>query len=214
MRMKWQGFLTQFADLPLFHSSLLKVFPDHPAVIQVQLSRWVKAGRLARVRRQWYLIEKPWRAKDVPVSYIAAQIVRPSYLSLEWALQHHGLIPDAVQNPTCVTTDRPQRIQALGRLFLYFHVRPELLSGFSMVSDEGWPVPVASAEKALFDKVYFHVRRRRFSADWLNELRLQNLAAFDVEAFLSFGDKSSKWGLKTALRAAAEIIRQMQKERR
>ena len=212
--MKWEEFLGQFADMPLFHSSMLKVFPDDPAVIQVQLSRWVKAGRLARLRRQWYLINKPWRAKDVPLSFIAAQIVRPSYLSLEWALQHHGLIPDAVQNPTSVTTDRPQRRQALGRMLLYFHIRPELLTGFRLVSDEGWPVPVASAEKALFDKVYLHVQRRRFSADWLKELRLQNLAAFDVEAFLLFGDKSSKWGLRAALRAAADIISQMQKERR
>ncbi|OGD18635.1 MAG: hypothetical protein A2W03_08550 [Candidatus Aminicenantes bacterium RBG_16_63_16] len=214
MNVKWQAVLTQFAAMPLFHSSMLRVFPDEPAVIQVQLSRWVKAGRLVRLRRQWYLINKPWRAKDVPLSYIAAQIVRPSYLSLEWALQHHGLIPDAVQNPTSVTTSRPQCIRALDRLFLYFHVRPELLTGFRLVSDEGWPVPVASAEKALFDKVYFHVRRRPFSADWLKELRLQNLAAFDIENFLSFGDKSSKWGLRAALRAAADIISQMQKERR
>jgi hypothetical protein len=212
--MKWQELLRQFGDMPLFHSSLLRVFPEDPAVIQVQLSRWVKAGRLARVKRQWYLIEKPWRARDVPFSYIAAQIVRPSYLSLEWALQHHGLIPDAVQNATCVTTNRPQRIRSLGRVFLYSHIQPDLLRGFSLVLDEGWQVPVASAEKALFDKVYFHVQRRRFSADWLNELRLQNLSAFDIEAFLSFGEISSKWGLRAALRAAADLILQMQKERR
>jgi hypothetical protein len=212
--MKWEDFLGEFAAMPLFHSSMLRFFPDDSAVIQVQLSRWVRAGRLARVRRQWYLIEKPWRARDVPVSYIAAQIVRPSYLSLEWALQHHGLIPDAVQNPTSVTTDRPRQIRALGRVFLYGHVQPGLLTGFRLVSDEGWPVPIASAEKALFDKVYFHVQRRRFSVDWLNELRLQNLSTFDIEAFLSFGGFSSKWGLESALRTAADLIRQRQKEGR
>ena len=212
--MKWKAFLTRFSDMPLFHSSMLRVFPDDPEAIQVQLSRWVKGGRLARIRRQWYLIEKPWRTKDVPASYIATQIVSPSYLSLEWALQHHGLIPDAVQNPTAVTTHRPVRIQALGRLFLYYHVRPALLTGFSLIPSDGWPVPISSPEKALFDIIYLHVQRHRFSKEWLAELRLQNLAAFDIDVFLHFADRSSKWGLRATLQTAAEVIRKMKRERR
>jgi hypothetical protein len=212
--MKWRDLLTQFSGLPLFHSSMLGVFPESREAIRVQLSRWVRAGRLIRIRRQWYLIEKPWRAREVPLSYIATQIIRPSYLSLEWALQHHGLIPDAVQNPTCVTTSRPQRVEALGRAFLYYHVRPELLRGFSLVIEDGWPGPVAAAEKALFDKVYFHVQRRRFSEEWLKEIRLQNLSSFDIDAFVSFGEASAKWGLRRALRSAAELIAAWQKEGR
>ncbi len=212
--MKWPDLLTRFADLPLFHSSMLGVFPDSQEVIRVQLSRWVKAGRLARLRRQWYLIAKPWRTREVPLSSVATQIVQPSYLSLEWALQHHGLIPDVVQNPTCVTTGRPRRIEALGRAFLYYHVRPELLRGFSLVPDDGWPVPVASAEKALFDKVYFHIQRHRFSPEWLAEIRLQNLSSFNIETFASFGKASAKWGLRSALGSAAELISAWQREGR
>jgi hypothetical protein len=83
-----------------------------------------------------------------------------------------------------------------------------------LVPDDGWQVPIASAEKALFDKIYFHVQRHRFTAEWLTELRLQNLATFDTDAFLSFGEKSSKWGLQAALRAAADFVQKMKKERR
>jgi hypothetical protein len=209
---KWRDVLTQFSGLPLFHSSMLGVFPERTEAKRVQLSRWVKAGRLTRIRRRWYLIEKPWRTREVPLSYVATQIVRPSYLSLEWALQHHGLIPDIVQNPTCVTTGRPRRIEALGRAFLYYHIQPELLRGFSLAPDEGWPVPVASAEKALFDKIYFYIQRRRFSEEWLKEMRLQNLSSFDIDAFVSFGEASAKWGLGPALRSAAELISAWQKE--
>ncbi len=212
--MKWADFLTQFSGLPLFHSSMLGVFPESPEAIRVQLSRWVKAGRLTRIRRQWYLINKPWRAREVPLSSVATQVVQPSYLSLEWALQRHGLIPDVVQNPTCVTTGRPRRVEALGRAFLYYHVQPELLSGFSLVADEGWPVPVASAEKALFDKIYLHIQRRRFSEEWLKEMRLQNLSSFDIDAFVSFGEASAKWGLRPSLLSAAELITAWQKEGR
>ncbi len=205
--MKWAEFLNKFAELPLFHSSMLKVFSDDSRVIQVQLCRWVKARKLARLRREWYLIEKPWRSRDVPLPFIATQIVHPSYLSLEWALQYHGMIPEAVENPTCVTTKRPQCIQAIGRLFLYHHIQPNLLTGFTAVSFDGLLAPVATAEKALFDVIYFHVQRHRFTTAWLSELRLQDMDNFDIKTFFSFARKSSKWGLQEAIEEAADFIR-------
>jgi hypothetical protein len=208
---KWEEFLDRFAAMPFFHSSMLAIFNEDRRLIWVQLSRWVMAGKIARIRREWYMIEKPWRAKEVPVPYIATQIVQPSYLSLDWALQYHGLIPEGVPNPTCVTTDRPQRLQALDRLFLYHHIQPALLTGFTQVSIDGQNVPVALAEKALFDKIYIHIQRNKFSLEWLRELRLQNLELLELERFVSFADKTVKWGLEAAIRVTTEYIR---KERR
>ena len=206
--MKWEDILRKFERLPLFHSSMLEVFSEDLRQTRVQLSRWARAGKLARIRREWYLIEKPWRAREVPHAYIATRIVQPSYLSLEWALQYHALIPEAVENPTCATTDRPRIIHALGRSFLYHHLRPELLTGFEEVIIDGWAVPVASAEKALFDMIYLHARGRRFSRAWLAELRLQNLDDFDTSRFLSFAVRSGSWGLSAAARSAADFIRE------
>lgn len=206
MDMTWLEFLRKFESMPLLHSSMLEVFPEDLGQIRVQLSRWVRAGKLERIRREWYLIERPWRVREVPLAYIATQIVQPSYLSLEWALEFHGLIPDAVENPTCATTDRPRTIQALGRSFLYHHLQPDLLTGFEEIIVNGWPVPVASAEKSLFDMIYFHVRRNRFSSAWLAEIRLQNLDEFDTARFQSFTEKSAKGGLQAAVLSAVEFI--------
>ncbi len=47
--MDWNNFLNRFAGQPLFHSSMLGVFPDPQAHRQVQLSRWTKAGKLSQV---------------------------------------------------------------------------------------------------------------------------------------------------------------------
>ena len=204
--MKWLEFLRKFESMPLFHSSMLEVFPEDLRQIRVQLCRWVRAGKLGRIRREWYLIEKPWRVKEVPLAHIATQIVQPSYLTQEWALQYHGLIPDVVENPTCATTDRPRIIQALGRSFLYHHLKRDLLTGFDEVLVHGWPAAVASAEKALFDMIYFHVRRNRFTLAWLTELRLQNLDEFDTARFRSFAGKSAKWGLQASVLSAADFI--------
>ncbi len=204
--MTWTELLRKFEAMPLFHSSLLEIFPDDLNQIRVQLSRWVKAGKLVRIRREWYLIERPWRTREVPHAYVATQIVRPCYLSLEWALEFHGLIPEAVENPTCATTDRPRIIRAMGRSFFFHHLQPELLTGFGEVLMDGWPTAVASAEKALFDSIYFRLHRRRFSLEWLAGLRLQNLEAFDSERFHSFAEKSQKAGLAAAVTAATEFI--------
>jgi predicted transcriptional regulator of viral defense system len=205
--MKWKDLVENFAEMPLFQSSMLDIFPEDRHVVQVQLSRWVASGKLVRLRRKWYLIQKPWRTVDVPLPFIATQIVQPSYLSLDWALQYHGLIPEGVPNPTCLTTDRTRRIQALDRLFLYHHVRPSLLIGFARIPIDGRPAPVAFAEKALFDKIYFHIQRNRFSPEWLREMRLQNLERFDLERFASYAKQSGKWGLPTAVQATADYIK-------
>jgi len=81
--MRWKDLLTKFAKRPLFHSSMLKIFPDDPHHIQVQLSRWVDAGKLSQIRKGWYLIEKPYRLKEVPSPVIANTVVHPSYLSFD-----------------------------------------------------------------------------------------------------------------------------------
>jgi hypothetical protein len=206
--MTWDELLAKFADMPLFHSSLLDIFPDDHRSVQVQLSRWTAAGKLRRIRRGWYLIEKSWRRKDVSIPFIATQIVQPSYLSLDWAFQYYSLIPEGVSNPTCLTTSRPLRIQVLDRMFLYHCIQPKLFSGFVLVSFDADKAPVALPEKALFDKIYLFTRRSRFSLDWIRELRLENLDHFDLDLFASFAKTSGKRSLESYVQMTADFIRE------
>jgi len=125
--MKWESLLKEFSERPLFHSSMLPIFDDAPVHIEVQLSRWSRAGKLCRIRRGWYLMEKPYRARDVSEAVIANTVVQPSYLSLEWALGFHGLIPETAFNPTSVTTARGAEFTAKDRRYFYHHVQPAFL---------------------------------------------------------------------------------------
>lgn len=206
--MKWKDLLAQFAERPLFHSSMLGVFPDAQSHIQVQLARWVKTGKLSQIRRGWYLIEKPFRAKDVPVPVIATTVVHPSYLSLEWALQYYDMIPESVPNPTCMTTDRAVQFTAQSRLFIYHHIQPALFVGYVEEEYEGRKIMVASAEKALLDKLYLYLKRNGFSLEWLRELRLQNLARFDREKFKSFSQNMKLKGFPKAIESTLEFIKE------
>jgi len=205
--MRWEDLLTEFSKRPLFHSSMLKIFPDDPHHIQVQLSRWVDAGKLSQIRKEWYLIEKPYRLKEVPPPVIANTVVHPSYLSLEWALQYHGMIPEHVFNPTSITTNRGMRFAAKKNLFIYHHVQPSFFTGYIQKPTNSHSLYIAYPEKALMDKIYIFLQRNEFSMDWLKELRLQNLDAFDFERFRSYVNNTRKRGLANAVNKSIECIK-------
>jgi len=190
---------------------MLDIFAEDRRHIQVQLSRWVKAGKLAKIRREWYLIEKPYRLRDVPLPEIAATVHHPSYLSLEWALQYYEMIPEYVPNPTCVTTERSIQFSAQNRLFIYHHIQPALFSDYEPADAEGQKFPIALPEKALFDKIYIFLRKNRFSLDWLKELRLQNLERLNLGKFESMSRKTRLRGLAHAVERTVQYIEEQRR---
>lgn len=205
--MKWKDILIKFSERPLFHSSMLEIFPDERHHIQVQLSRWVDSGKLSQIRREWYLIEKPYRLKDVPIPVIANKVVHPSYLSLDWALQYYEMIPEYVPNPTSITTGRGVQLLAQDRLFIYHHVQPSFFIGYTRAEFDGHMITIAHLEKALLDKIYLFTKRNKFSLDWLKELRLQNLDGFSINRFESYLQKTNKKGLSKAVESAIQYIK-------
>jgi len=206
--MNWPEFLGEFGGRPLFHSSMLGIFPDNRAYTQIQLTRWKKAGKIAQIRRGWYLIQKPYRQKEIPLPMITNSVIHPSYLSLEWALQYRQMIPEFVPNPTSMTTSRATEFIFKDHLFSYHFIQPLLFTGYIREEYEGEPAFIACAEKALFDKIYLFIRKEAFSLDWLRELRLQNLDGFDLIRFQSYLKKAKKPGLRRAIELASRFIRE------
>jgi len=208
MYMRWDALLKEFSDRPLFHSSMLRIFDDAPVHIEVQLSRWSRAGKLCRIRRGWYLIEEPYLARDVSEAVIANTVVQPSYLSLEWALGFYGLIPEAIFNPTSITTARGIEFTAKDRGYFYHHVQPAFFAGYEKVERGGDVFIIAGPEKALLDKMYITMRIRNFSTDWLKGLRLQNLNILDEDKLRGLAALVSKPGFAAAVDTAAVYIRE------
>ncbi len=195
--------MDEFAQRPLFHSSMLNIFSDPPGHIQIQLSRWVRAGKLIQIRRGWYLIARPYRLEEIPLPVIANRVVHPSYLSLDWALQYYDLIPEHVPNPTSVTSGRGIDITVQDSLFIYRHVQPSFFCGYEQRKYRGYTVTIALPEKALLDKIYLFSQENPFSPEWLAELRLQNLDQLNLHRFKDFSTKIGRrgWGkiLKSSL---------------
>ena len=155
------------------------------------------------------MIAQPFRLHEIPPEAIANKVVSPSYISLESALSFYGLIPDVTPNPTSVTTARAGNFYAAGRLFIYHHVKPDCFRGFLKEKYENQIILIASPEKALWDKMYLHSLNHRFSIEWLEGLRLQNLEEFNLSKWEEFKSLTSLAHIHRALKMVSRFIQEV-----
>jgi len=182
--MKWNAFLKQFGDCPVIEPAMVYAGQPNPRALQVQLSRWVANGRLAKLARGKYMIAKPYRRIDPPLEHVANRLVYPSYVSLERALSWYGLIPESTPVLTSVTTRRPVVQETPLGTFRYRHVQSRLFFGFERVLLRGIEVTIALPEKALVDLFYFWSGQITLSR--IEEMRFQNLDQIDPERLSAF----------------------------
>src|SRR5262249_50927512 len=150
--------------------------------VRRQLSRWVGAGRLVQLRRGLYALAPPY-AKSIPHPFVLANRLQPgSYVSLQSALAHHGVIPEYVPLTTSVTVGRPEvRHTPLGS-FAYRHVARKMFNGWARFAlPDGQSAAIARPEKALLDLA--HLEPEADDPHWLRGLRLR-MDALDVPALV------------------------------
>jgi predicted transcriptional regulator of viral defense system len=121
------------------------------------LARLAASGLVSRIRSGTWWIDGPVQPHRV-APHLTAPF--PSYLSLHTALRLRGLIEQIPVIVYVVTLDRARLLRTSVGTFSLHHIRPELFGGFELL--EG--VPVASAEKALFDLAYLAGRRSKLKA--------------------------------------------------
>ncbi|MEI6437314.1 MAG: hypothetical protein WCO69_01035 [Candidatus Omnitrophota bacterium] len=198
--MRIADFVNKYQHVPILTTDLLLTGVADPASLRVQLARWVKAGHLLSLRSGVYVLA-PYFQKVVPTVYFLAQALKePSYVSLEKALEFHGLIPEAVFTVTSVTTRRPgSLVTPLGR-FDFQHIRAGLFWGYFAVTIGAQTGFMAYPEKALLD--LFYLRAPGVTRDYLEGLRLQNMEKIDTGRLLEYAQKFGKPGM---LRAAGMV---------
>lgn len=202
--MKFPELLETAGGLPIFRSSLLLAGDRGPADVRRQLSRWVAAGKLIKLRRDVYTLAAPWRRVEPHPFLVANELHRPSYVSLQSALAYHGLIPEAVPVTTSVTTTRPMTVDTpLGR-FAYRHVRSQAFFGYGRTAVWGEQEAfVADPIKALLDLVY--LTPHGDSMTYLESLRLEGLEAISPQELRSHAGRWSKPKLERAVENILEL---------
>jgi hypothetical protein len=121
-----------------------------------RITELLRRGEIVRVKKGLYVFGERHAARPFSRELLANLIYGPSYLSHEWALHHHGLIPERPAAVTSVACGRARRFSTPLGLFLY---RPLPLRAYRIgidlaAPDGGPPFLVATPEKALADKVH------------------------------------------------------------
>ncbi|MBN1267137.1 MAG: type IV toxin-antitoxin system AbiEi family antitoxin domain-containing protein [Anaerolineales bacterium] len=202
--MEFNLLLKLVGDDPVFESSLLLAGNVDPGAVRLQLSRWVKSGRIYQLRRGLYCIAPPYQKVQPHPFLVANRLQRASYVSLQSALAYYDLIPETVYITTSVSTGRPEQLETPSGTFLFRHIKTDLLFGYQMVDLGGQNALVASPEKALLDLIYLHPGAD--SAAYLEELRLQNTGRLDTGLLKEFSENFSTPKLRRAYREISRTL--------
>ena len=198
--MEFDSLLKLVGDDPIFASSLLLAGDVDPQLIRLQLTRWVKAGKIYQIRRGLYSIAPPYQKKQPHPFLVANHLQRASYVSLQSALAYYGLIPEVVNITTSVSTGRPERLVTPLGIYEFRHIKTELLFGYKMIELGGQNALVATPEKALLDLIY--LQPGGGSTAYLNELRLQNTDQLDGDLLKK---QSETFGTPKLINAVKQI---------
>lgn len=207
--MVFQALLEVVGSEPVFETGFLLAGDVDPADVRRQLSRWVKSGRLHQLRRGLYAIAPPFRKVAPHPFLVANRLVRGSYVSLQSALAHHGLIPEHVPVTTSVTTGRPQRRENPLGSFQYHHVSPDLLNGYRLETlSGGQEALVATPARALADLV--RLVPGADSLSYLRELRLEGLDRIDPKELEAHPVLGRRPKIRRALRSLAALAEEQE----
>jgi predicted transcriptional regulator of viral defense system len=121
-----------------------------------KINNMVKKMELIRLKRGVYTLGTEYRDHPLNMFTIANILHKPSYVSYEYALSYHGLIPERVYTVTSATTYRPETYTTEVGTFSYKKIPSKAYSlGIDWKFDEhDGGYMIATAEKALCDLVY------------------------------------------------------------
>jgi len=201
--MRFADLIEVVGDEPVFGTGILLAGDVDPVDIRRQLSRWTQSGRVYKLRRGLYALAPPFQKVKAHPFLIANRVMQPSYVSLQSALAHYGLIPEYVPLTTSVTTVRTDRWETPLGSYAFRHLKTELFQGYCLLEvGPGQRAFVASPEKALLDLIYLEAGAD--SPIYLQELRLQNLDQLDLDALQRHADSAQSPKLR---RATAHLMR-------
>jgi predicted transcriptional regulator of viral defense system len=146
--------LEKFGNIPFNHAALLEMLPNYQSPND-KISAMEKRGDIVRLKKGLYVVSDKISRKKISRELIANHLYGVSYVSLEMALSHYGLIPEKVFAIRSMTTKRAKQFEnAFGR-FEYISVPTDYFSiGIrQQIVDTQYAYLIATPEKALCDLI-------------------------------------------------------------
>ena len=183
--------LSKYSDQPISTQVLLGLLRDYSRPYD-KIMEMVNQGIIVQLRRGLYLTTSLVSAKTPEPFLIANHLYGPSYVSLDSALFHWGLIPERVFEISSATPKLSKRFLAQNVVYSFTHLPISYYPlGIQSISlTETQTVLIASPEKAICDKVittaginlrsrqqalFFLAEDLRIDKDQLRELNLREM---------------------------------------
>jgi len=180
--------------LYIFNASNIRLLFGVSAVAtSALLHRYKKQGFILQIKRGLYVFP------DVlpPDVYVANKLYSPSYVSLEFALSYHGVIPETVYEITSVTTKATRRFETLGKTFSYRKIKKTAYTGYEIQKQQGLSFNIADAEKAFVDTNYLRLMTGQKPISRFNKEKIDSKKA--IKYALLFNNKKLLSIIKTTL---------------
>ena len=186
--MDFHSFKTSVQNLPVFSGrDAARLGPRQ--TMYNRLNVWRNKGLVIQLKRGLYILSEADRKVQLSALFLSGQLYAPSYVSLEYAMGLHGLIPEMVTTVTTVTTKNPARFKTALGTFEYQHIKREAFRGFKATKDQaGLTYFLAEPEKAVVDFIYLNLPRfKRGDRDVFGQsYRFQNLEALNLKKLKAY----------------------------
>ena len=193
--MRRETFFSLFINHPYFTKAQLRALVKKFSITESAFNAYIHKGlrdkQIIGLKKNYYVTRPFFEKHKIDTSYLfslANVLLRPSYISLETALQHYGLFAEAVHyNYTSVTQKLPRLFTNSMGNYSYRNINENLFNGFTTLKGN-FEFTIALPHKAVFDYVYYYTRRftKNIHPDLLEELRI------DVDALPKNEKKSLK----------------------
>lgn len=173
--MKWRDFERQLKKkgIKLFTPLDVRRFLGRSKLaVTFLLHRLKKQGYLESIKRGLYKLTD----EEIPDVYLANKLYEPSYVSLEFALSYHRVIPEVVYEITSVTPKATRRFETVGKIFSYRKIKKGTFTGYTIEKQKGFSFQIADPDKAFVDALYYRLLDgqkpfSRFNKDRINKDR-------------------------------------------
>lgn len=123
---------------------------------------------------------------DTPADEIIAnRLYAPSYISFEYVLSRHGIIPESVYTITSATTRVTREFIVNDKSFTYSHIKKQAYRGYITEKIGGMTVLMAEPEKALIDYLYFVNLKRKTLNERLTIRKLKKKSVLEYAKLFS-----------------------------
>jgi predicted transcriptional regulator of viral defense system len=168
--------------------------------VQFLIYRLKKNRYIVSVKRGLYMLSD----EQISDLYVANKIYAPSYVSLEFALSYHGVIPETVYEITSVTTKATRRFETLGKIFSYRKIKKSAYTGYAIQKQNGVGFYIADAEKAFVDANYLRLMNKQKPISRFHKEKIDPGKALRYAKL--FGNARLTSIIKTALRQSGEPV--------